>query len=115
MEIEHEAIGEIDQVRFIGRLTMDNAATAREQLKPIIEQGSGRLILDLQAVEFMDSSGLSVLITALKAARQKQGNVVLAQPRQEVQRLIELTRLHQVFKLFPDRDGALDYFAAQTR
>ncbi|MEZ5584696.1 MAG: STAS domain-containing protein [Candidatus Competibacteraceae bacterium] len=69
MLITHRSIGAIDIVELEGRLVMADAPEARQQLKSIIEQGQGKLIVDLKGVGFMDSSGLSVLISAYKAMR----------------------------------------------
>jgi len=113
MELNHTKNNDVDIVHFSGQLVMANAEEAREQIKPIVDASSGQLILDLQAVNFMDSSGLSVLVSALKAIREKQGEVLLTHVHPSVQNLIELTRLHQVFKLFPDNDSALHYFSSR--
>ncbi|SEH07118.1 Putative anti-sigma factor antagonist [Candidatus Venteria ishoeyi] len=110
MKFHYEQHGNIDLVALSGQLVMANASEIREALKPIIEAGQGKLILNLADVNFMDSSGLSVLISALKAIREKQGEVVLTQITGSVQALIELTQLHQVFKLFADDPAALAYF-----
>jgi len=50
-------------------------------------------------VTFIDSTGLSVLITALKRARSLGGDVRLRAPSHQVFKVLELTRLHQVFEI----------------
>jgi anti-sigma B factor antagonist len=107
MLITHRNSDAIDIVELEGRLVMADAPEARQQLKTIIEQGQGKLIVDLKGVGFMDSSGLSVLISAYKAMRVKQGNMVLLHLSPPVQSLIELTRLQQVFEIFSDEPAAI--------
>ncbi|NJN46963.1 MAG: STAS domain-containing protein [Candidatus Competibacteraceae bacterium] len=107
MLITHRSIDAIDIVELEGRLVMADAPEARQQLKSIIEQGHGKLIVDLKGVGFMDSSGLSVLISAYKAMRAKQGDMVLLNLSPPVQSLIELTRLQQVFEIFSDESAAI--------
>lgn len=107
MKLTHRKIDRTDIVTLAGRLTAAEAPNTRRELAAIIEQGDGRSVLDLSELIFLDSSGLSVLISALKAARSKGGDVVLASPTPNVQALIELTRLHQVFEIFAATDLAV--------
>lgn len=107
MLLTHRTVEDIDIAALSGRLVMADVAEVRQQLLTIIEQGSGKLILDLAEVSFMDSSGLSVLVSAFKAARARQGEVVLLKLTPRVLALIELTRLQQVFAIFEDEATAL--------
>ncbi len=50
----------------------------------------------MAGVSFVDSSGLSVLVTSLKAARAKGGDLVLASLTPPVRSIVELTRLHRI-------------------
>lgn len=95
-------------VEFPQQLVMANAHEVRAELKTLIENGNIRLVLDLHGVKFIDSSGLSVLVSALKIAIPKKGKVVLLSPTDEVRALIELTRLHQVFDIYEDRTAAIE-------
>ncbi len=88
------------------RMVMADAPGLRAELKGLIQGGDTRLVLDLSAVEFADSSGLSVLISALNAAREAQGEVHLLKPNKQIQSLLELTRLHHVFQIFDSADAA---------
>jgi len=82
-------------------------AETRNSLKSLVAQGHHRLILDLEHVDFIDSSGLSVLVSTLKSAQAEEGNVILLNPSDGVRSLIELTRLHQVFEIFEDKEAAI--------
>ena len=107
MILTHRNIEGIDIVALSGRLVMADAPQARQKLLATVEQGNGKLILDLAEVGFMDSSGLSVLVSAFKAARAKNGDVALLHLSPTVRSLIELTRLQQVFSIFDDEAAAL--------
>ena len=107
MNLSQQAHGSANLVKLPNRLVMANATETRKALLTLVEQGRNRLILDLNKVEFIDSSGLSVLVSALKAAQNDAGEVLLLSPNDGVRSLIELTRLHQVFEIFEDRDAAI--------
>jgi len=110
MKIEHHTQQGIDIVQVSGHLVMAAAADARSKLKEFINDGSGKLIIDLKLAEFVDSSGLSVLVSSLQAARKKAGDVYLVGPSKDVRALLELTRLHTVFQVFDDEAGAVRAF-----
>jgi anti-sigma B factor antagonist len=69
MVLKHRTVNDIDVVDLAGRLVMGDAPEVREQLKRIIAKGNGKLVLNLAGVSFMDSSGLSVLVSAFKAVQ----------------------------------------------
>jgi anti-anti-sigma factor len=60
-------------------------------------------LVDLADVTFMDSSGLSAMIMALKEVRAAGGDVCLCSPQPQVKILLDLLAMEQVFKMFPDR------------
>lgn len=92
------------------RMVMANAPQVRNEIKEIISSKSSKIVIDLRPVEFVDSSGLSVLISSLNAAKELGGDVVLLDPSKTVRSLIELTRLHHVFQIFQDVDSAISNF-----
>lgn len=101
----------VSVVRLKGTLDMLEAHAVRDDIKAQIEEGQTRIVLDLTELEFMDSSGLAVLVTVLRAAQAVQGDVVLVGPTPAVRSLIELTRLHRVFEIFEDESTALEAIA----
>ncbi len=110
MNLKQHTLEGVDIVALPERLMMADAAGARASLKEIIDHGSGKLILDLKATSVMDSSGLAVLVSALQAARKRQGDVYLCGMSDTVRALFELTRLQTVFQIFDDETVALRAF-----
>lgn len=91
-----------------GRLDMVAAADLREQLHDLVRLGDTRIVVDLAAVDSIDSSGLGALISGLKAARQGGGDLRIVSPSQQATAVLELTNLNQVLKAFESSDGAFD-------
>ena len=104
----HEKESDIDIVTISGRLVATDAPEARENLKAIVEAGNGKLIIDLSRVSFIDSSGLSVLISAFKLIRAKDGRMLLSGISKNVQTLLELTRLSEIFEMFASTEAAVE-------
>ena len=70
--------------------------------------GEERVILDLSYVQFMDSTGLGCIISALRKMNESKGHLVLCQASHAVALLFEMVRLSQIAQICKDRDEALD-------
>lgn len=70
------------------------------------------ILLDLQDVKFMDSSGLGAIVAALKTVRTAGGRLYLCSLNQQVKMLFELTSVDQVFELFPNRAAFVEAIEA---
>jgi anti-anti-sigma factor len=113
MLIEHETSRGIDIVTAGSKsLLEDHVAEAWESLKQIIRDGSGRMVLDVSLVEYLDGAGLALPIKILQGARRRGGDVYLVMPntRTPLRALLELTRLDRVFRLYPDVASAVTAF-----
>ena len=104
----HRKENDIDIVTITGRLVAADTPEARENLKAIVEAGNGKLIVDLSGLNFIDSSGLSVLISAFKLIRVKGDRMQLTGISKNVQSLLELTRLSEIFEMFATTEAAIE-------
>ncbi len=68
---------------------------------------TGRAILQLQEVEYVDSSGLGLLAWLSVSARERSGDVLLVAPQGYVQHLFEVTMLRRVLHIYPTVESAL--------
>lgn len=90
------------------RQTRIDAAAAvqfRDAMRGVASEGHNRIVLDLAAVEFIDSSGLGAIIAAMKHLGPER-KLELASLSPAVARVFRLTRLDQVFMVHPDADTA---------
>lgn len=111
MILHEQKHDDIDIVVLSGRFIMADAPEARERLKDLIDNGTGKLIIDMKKVTFIDSSACAVLISAFKNMQIKSGRLVLV-TSPVVQSLIELTRLHTIFEIAPAMPIALSTFTS---
>ncbi|BDX34727.1 anti-sigma factor antagonist [Mycobacterium antarcticum] len=91
-----------------GRLNMVAAPELRKQLHDLVDGGSNRVVVDLSAIEFIDSSGLGALISGLKLTRSAGGDLRIAAPREQVLTVLELTNLNRVLRTYDSADRAFD-------
>ena len=87
------------EVRLLGELDMSTAAQLRDELGRLASDGVGVVTLDLSDLAFIDSTGLSVLITALKHLRQQGGDLALRSPTPGTRKVLEITGLTEVFSI----------------
>ena len=95
-------------VTLDGRFDASNADAARETLKRVIDGNVSTVIVDLTQVPFIDSAGLSTLVSSLKRARSTGGNVLLSGVQPQTRTVFELTMLDRVFSIHPTAQAALD-------
>lgn len=91
-----------------GRLDLEGSKILEKQLVGIAPQRHDLWVVDLAQVDFMDSSGLVALVTALKAARSSGCRLVLCNLQTPVKLIFELTQLDSAFEIFESYDAVLD-------
>jgi anti-sigma B factor antagonist len=107
MQIEESREGEVVLVEpRVARLDAQQALGFKEGLLRLVEGGDRQLILDLNYVEFMDSSGLGAVVAILKRLGF-HGVLVICNARQAVTDLFHLTRMDKVIQLVGTRADAL--------
>jgi anti-sigma B factor antagonist len=75
------------------------APKLRDHIVALVDQDERRIIVNLEDVEFMDSTGLGVLVGALKRLKEKDGHLALVCPQGSVLRVLTVTGLNKVFAI----------------
>jgi anti-sigma B factor antagonist len=87
-----------------------DATLLHDKLHELIEKGQKKVIIDLAKVEWMNSTGLGILISSLTTLRNSQGELKLANVTQKIQSLLTITKLVTVFEAFDSVDEAIGSF-----
>lgn len=93
--VEHGASGAV--VRLGGELEFGTAAPLRNTLVDLAQQGPSRVVIDLAGVEFIDSTGISVLVQAKQRLEAQGGGVTLRGLNDRVRRVLEISGLVELF------------------
>lgn len=83
-------------VEVHGELDVSTAPKLQDRLHDLITEGKRDLIVDLAGMTFIDSTGLGVLVSALKRAREAGGGLVLREPRPSARKVFEISGLAQI-------------------
>lgn len=94
-------------VQVCGELDIETAPDLRERLLAVLNRRTpSHLILDLSKLEFMDSSGVAVLVNTERRARLLGGTVALVAPQPTVLRVLQVCGLDRYFYIFDDINAA---------
>ena len=90
------------------RIDAHNSGELKDLFLKVLEEEAGRdLVIDLDQVQFIDSSGLGALLSGLKNAGLRSRGFILVGLQPRVRSMFELTRLHRVFDIYPKLEEAL--------
>jgi anti-sigma B factor antagonist len=92
-----------------GEVDVYTAPRLREKLVELVSQGKHQIVVDLEGVDFLDSTGLGVLVGGLKRLRSHDGDLTLVCTHQRILKVFEITGLTKVFSIF----GSVDLAVAQ--
>ena len=90
-----------------GEIDLHVSPSVAASLNEMIDKKPERLVVDLSAVSYIDSAGLAALIQAMQKVEGYGGKFRLAGLQETVRSIFEISRLDQVFQIFPDAEGAL--------
>lgn len=91
-----------------GRLDVPVAPGLRKQLIGLVAAGHRRLVVDLSAVELIDSSGLGALVAGFEAARDHGGDLKIVSPTEQATLVLELTNVNRVLRTATSAEMAFD-------
>lgn len=80
-----------------------SANQLRREITDVMAEGVKTILVDLQDVNFMNSSAIGALVATLKAVRAGGGEMVLCSLNNQVRIIFELTKMDQIFKIYADR------------
>jgi len=92
---------EVDQGGYVvlapeGKFNLVAAPPVKARIDDLVAQGKANIVVDLHAIDFIDSSGLGALIGGLKAARQQGGDLRIAAAGPQVKAVLKLTNLDRI-------------------
>jgi anti-sigma B factor antagonist len=90
-----------------GEIDLHVSPSVTASLNEIINKKPERMVVDLSDVSYIDSAGLAALIEAMQKVEGSGGKFMLAGLQETVRSIFEISRLDQVFQIFPDVDAAL--------
>ncbi len=107
MTFSIETLGTSTLVAVGGQLTINNRGEFKERVLARVADGDTDFVIDFSEADYIDSSGLGVLVSLSKHIRDAGGRLTLAGLNEDLQRLFALTRLDSLFEIVASRAAAL--------
>ena len=99
---------EVRLVDLEGEVDVYSSTQLKQDLAQIINEGAKYIVLNLSRVEYLDSTGLGLLIGALKRLRENEGDLVIVSPNSRIMRVFEITGLYKVFNIYASEAEAFE-------
>jgi anti-sigma B factor antagonist len=102
--------GEITLLDISGRLTSFEAGALRDSIGRLLKQGRKNILLNLNGLQYLDSSGIGELVREYVAVVKQGGQMKVVGLTPKVEEILKVTQLYQVFPDFPSEEAALESF-----
>jgi anti-sigma B factor antagonist len=107
MNIHEETINKTGVLKLTGRLDAASVKNFKDAVTSLVKKEISNIVIDMNDVEFVDSSGLGSLVSCLRIVNNEGGDIRLSSLQNQIRALLELTRMHRVFQIFDDTDAAV--------
>jgi anti-sigma B factor antagonist len=102
-----EAQGDSYVVDLNGEIDVYTSPKVKDAIGDLIDKGHYNLIINLEKVRYIDSTGLGVLIGGLKRVREHGGTVNLVCTNPQIKKIFDITGLVKIFGIYDDEDAAM--------
>jgi len=109
MNLNYVEKGKVGILEIEGRLDAYNAPELKSRFEQLIKQ-TPYFIFDMKHCEFVDSTGLGMIVACLKSASQSGGDIRMAKLQDKPKMVFEITRAYKIFQFFDDVESALESY-----
>ena len=99
-EYQLETINSVPVLHLSGEIDLYTAPAFKDAISDPVSQGHRHIVLDMNEVTFMDSSGFGALLSASKPLRLVSGSIHLAACNETITRMLEITRLNSIIPVY---------------
>ncbi len=110
MEIKKKEISSISIIEVEGEIDLYNSKILKDMIDSLIKEGKYKLILNLQNVPFIDSSGIGTIMTSMYKLRKYGGNLKVSNVFGSVARIFKMTGLETSIEVYKEEEEAVHSF-----
>ena len=92
------------------RFTVEFSSEFKDILNNLVQEQKYKIVIDLTATKYMDSSGLGAIVSRIAATRANQGDIRLAKPSKFVEELLDLTQLMRILKIYKNTKSTINSY-----
>jgi anti-sigma B factor antagonist len=107
LDVETGKRGDASILTLRGEIDVYTAPRLRQAIIELVEGGERNIVVDMEKVDFLDSTGLGVLVGGLKRVKTREGNLSLVASQEKILKIFEITGLDKVFPIAGTVEEAL--------
>ncbi len=111
MDISQKKIGDVSVLSLAGRLDAYVSNDVEQKLNGLIDGGEISVVVSLEKLDYISSSGLRVLLASLKKIRKREGDIKLASMKPRIKEVFDVAGFSQLFSIYDLEDGAVQAFS----
>jgi anti-anti-sigma factor len=118
VDIREHLAGTVAVLEPLGRMVLTehpSDSSLKDRVAAQLRDGRRRLVLDLNQVSQMDTTGLTAIVTAYIAVQKQQGRIALVNPQKRVRELLRVTKLDTLLQVFDREDDAVESLMQQSQ
>ena len=108
LPLEIEQNGSVGIVRVEGAINSSNSSKLQETLRSLLDEGSQAIILDVEELFYICSLGIGIIAKTRSELNERQGRLVLQNPREDIRKLLTMLRLDKIIAITDSREEALE-------
>ncbi|MCH1570819.1 MAG: STAS domain-containing protein [Longimicrobiales bacterium] len=110
MSFQVSKVNDVTLIEVEGQLIVGNRQELKQGVLDKLESGDLKFVIDFANTDYIDSSGLGVLVSLSKKIREQGGELRLSSLNEDLRTLFELTKLDTLFRIADDKEQALEGF-----
>jgi anti-sigma B factor antagonist len=111
MDLQAHKVAQVQVLTLKGDLKIGDAVDKfRAKIDDLVARGDSRVVVDLQKVSSVDSSGIGALVRSLAQAKQRGGGLKLLNPQKQALQTLKVVNLLKLFEIYDDETKAISSF-----
>jgi anti-sigma B factor antagonist len=106
LDVETTQRGDASILTLIGEIDVYTAPRLRQSIVDLVDGGARRIVVDMEKVDFLDSTGLGVLVEGLKRVRTHDGELSIVATSDKIKKIFDITGLNKAFPIHSSVDEA---------
>ena len=107
LEVETQNRGAASVLVLRGEIDVYTAPRLRQAIVDLVDGGATRIVVDMEKVDFLDSTGLGVLVEGLKRVKTREGSLAIVATQDKILKIFDITGLNKAFPIHGSVDDAL--------
>jgi len=107
LDVETTQQGPASVLTLRGEIDVYTAPRLRQTIVDLVDGGASKIVVDMEKVDFLDSTGLGVLVEGLKRAKSRDGTLSIVVTQDKILKIFDITGLNKAFPIHRSVDDAV--------